>query len=620
MNRLTIPAALLLGALMSACSGSTTDTNDPVPVVQASTQQGGADQTEPSVQRGLGHPESEISSPAQITPVSREFARRMRMPDRELLDELELPMDELLGKLPSVAGTDTILGKDSFMFSSGNVSNVGNAKRLAASNKTAWAMYRFQGYSFHKDPGVIKVTTAGQSFGGSSSGYVLAIANYNTGRWQMLVSSNSTAPLAKTLLMSDDFRSPGSNVYVAVILPKGQQMDLTQLELSYEEVDWINVKVDDIAGWTPSLAFLPNGNIFLAYADFLAGEPLAAVLDRSLDPGIPSNWSVGDMNSLGKGVGLGQDVCLGPTGQPRISLAYTAIASSEANTLMGYTAYYDEGESNEAGFWNYEFGLPAPGISELAVSTSTDYNSAGGKYGYTVHFQPDGAMRYRQFILNESDPQETISPSGGLTNPGYWFPRIRFAPGDSLIYFANNGGFLTQESSPNVLTDIYEDVNSSDVGSLSINPSIGSGDETFGFVYRNAISTNSPGDGVETLRYVPLLANFNLTTGGIQPVDTMPASADNFLADFNQVEFMPDGSPAIAYTRDEAGKIDIWYAWWDGNAWQREKVSNQAINKYDDSLRIWLDMDIDQNGIAGIIWNHATADDASSLMFAIRGS
>lgn len=616
MHRLNIIAALLLAVLLGACAGTTADTGKPLINTQTSSPEIRAKAAELQLARGSGQFESETSSPAQITPVSSEFARLMRMPDRELLDVLELPMDELLGKLPSVAGSDTILGKDDFE-SSPNASSAGNAKRLASSSKLAWAMYRFQGFSFHKDQAVIKVTTALQSFGGSSSGFVLAIANYKTARWEILVTTQQTAPLAKSLLVSDDYRSPASSIYVAVLLPQGQQMDLSQLELSYDEVDWINVKVDNIAGWTPGLAFLPNGNPFIAYSDFNVGLPLVAILDRSKDPGQPENWLVGEMNSLSEGIALGQDVCLGPNGQPRISLSYTLIDNQLYKTLMGYTAYYDAGDNNESGFWNYEFGQDR-NIQEIAGGSSADYNSAGTKYGYAVHFNGTGATRYRQFTLNEIDPPNTIVTAGGLTNPGYWFPRVRFAPNDSLMYFANNGGFLTQESSPSVLMDIFTDQDSGDIGSLSVNPSVGTGDELFGFAYKHFEAANT--SSAETLRYVPLLANFNLKASGIQPVDTMEASATNFLADFNQVEFMPDGNPAIAYTRDEANKIDIWYAYWDGAMWQKEWVSDQSINKYQNNIRVWLDMDIDENGIAGITWNSPTADDESSLMFAIRGS
>src|SRR5690606_15032024 len=149
-------------------------------------------------------------------------------------------------------------------------------------------------------------------------------------------SSTSTEPYVKGLGTGNRYRSPASKVYIAVILPKGQVMNIDKVELDFNDVDWLNVEVDGEAGWTPRLEFLPNGNILIAYSDFNAGNPLAAVLDRSLDPSVPENWVVGDMNSAGPGLGIGQDVIIGPSGTPRISLAYTAISSSSFNTLMGY--------------------------------------------------------------------------------------------------------------------------------------------------------------------------------------------------------------------------------------------------------------------------------------------
>ncbi|MEZ5339075.1 MAG: hypothetical protein R3F46_12560 [bacterium] len=588
MYRLKILAALLLPVLLSACSGSAPGSAESRgPLSRGNEVQSG----HPS-ERGQVQPESERSAPASITPVSAEFARRMRMPDESLLEELELPADELLGKLPSVTQTSSLNGSQHFKFSPGKASNAGTAKRLNSATGTAWVMYRFQGLNFHRDPATVKLMTSNEGFSGAEAGYVLAIANYEQNRWQVLGSTQVASQYIRGLNVGDAYRSPAQNVYIAVILPAAQSLDVESIELVYDEVNWLNVEIDSEAGWTPGLGFLPNGNIFIAYGDFNVGLPLAAVLDRALDPGKPSNWVVGEMNSNGQGVGLGQDIVIGPSGTPRVSLAYTAIGRTEYNTLMGFTAYYNEGTSNEAGFWNYELGSGFA-IQELAGSSSTDYNSAASKYGFANHFYnysdstKDGSARYRQFTLNETVPQDNIDAAGGLTAGGYWFPRVRFAPGDSLLYFANNGGFLTYESAPNTLTDIYTDTSSHDIGSLAINPAAAASDELFGFIYK---FYETDVNGPEILRHVPLLEDLNLKAGGIQQVDNFASGASDFLADFNQVEFTSDGRPVIAYTRDTAGSITVWYAYWDGAAWQKEQVSSQAISKYTPNLRIWLDL------------------------------
>ncbi len=631
MYRLNIFAALMLLCVLTACSGSSGKTQLPAGDGQPSQRvnEQGSEATE-TRQRGDVLPESETSAPASVTLVGEEFARRMRMPDLSVLEELDFPDESLLGKLPSTAGTDSLNGSQHFKISKpangeATASNVGTAKRLNSTNSTAWVMYRFQGYDFHKDPGTITVHTAMESFAGADPGYLLAIANYKTGRWEILGTTQIVNPGIRSLVVGHQYRSPLDNIFIAVILPAGQMLDVSQVELSYDEVTWLNVEVDSIAGWTPAVEFLPNGNIFIAYADINVGLPLAAVLDRSLYPADPANWVIGEMNSLGKGVGLGQDVVIGPAGTPRVSLAYTAIGGSGPNTLMGYTAYYDAGAENEAGFWNYEFG-PTPDIKELAGSSSTDYNSQAGTYGYAAHFYnypageqaKEGSARYRQFTLNESVPQETISTAGGLTVGGYWFPRVRFAPDDPLLYFANNGGYLTYEPTPNTLNDIYVDDSSHDIGALAINPNAGPADELFGFVYKH-FDPDGNVNGAELFRYVPLLENFNLK-GGIQQVDEYPAGATDFLADFNQVDFTPDGRPAIAYTKDSANSITIWYAYYDGANWQKEQVSAQAISKYTPSLRVWLDMAIDDNGIAAVVWDSPQDIDDNRLVFAIRGS
>ncbi|MCB1188262.1 hypothetical protein KDL29_13950 [bacterium] len=623
MYRLKTCAAVLLLILLSACSGA----GDRSPLNDESRAQ--LNQQVPvsgpvvPTERGDVLPESEASAPASITPVSEEFARRMQMPDTSILDNLEMPADDILGRLPSAVGTDSLNGSQHFKIQ--KASNVGTAKRLNSTGDTAWVMYRFQGYNFHKDPGTLRIFTANESFSGSNAGYVVAIANYATGLWQMLGSTQVKDQYIRSLVMSDNYRSPNQNVFIAVILPETQSMDVTKVELDFNEVTWLNVEVDSLAGWTPAVEFLPNGNIFLAYADFNTRIPLAAVLARDLDPGVPGNWVAGEMNSNGKGVGLGQDIVIGPQGTPRVSLAYTAIGGSGPNTLMGYTAYYNAGADNEAGFWNYEFGTPDLGIQELAGSSSTAYNSQSQTYGYATHFYnysnsaDNGSCRYRQFTLNETDPQEQIFPAGGLTSGGYWFPRIAFAPGDPLLYFANNGGFLTYESAPNTLNDIYVDESSHDIGSLAINPQASATEELFGFLYKHFDPDGDP-NGSELLRYVPLLENLNLKSGGIQQIENLSPNSADYLADFNQVAFTSDGRPAIAYTLDNGGSITIRYAYWDGAMWVKEQVSQQAITKYTTNLRIWLDFAFDDNDIAGVCWDSPTADDESRLMFAIRGS
>src|SRR5690606_7172412 len=107
---------------------------------------------------------------------------RMRMPDTALLESLELPDDANLGKLPSAVGTDSLNGSQHFRIF-GSASNAGTEKRLNSAAAYAAVMYRFSGYDFHKDPASLRITTSEHDFGGDTPGFVVAVADYEAGRW-----------------------------------------------------------------------------------------------------------------------------------------------------------------------------------------------------------------------------------------------------------------------------------------------------------------------------------------------------------------------------------------------------------------------------------------------------
>lgn len=512
------------------------------------------------------------------------------------------------------------LGSDTYA-RGGSAKDYFNSLELSApGNGVAWAVYKIGVFDAEGVQTTIHVETAAGYFpSGPHPGYWVGLANYSRLAWETKALTTDADysrafPVASTYLN-------GGNLYVFVLIADGQSMlvDRVRVEMKYSDWDEVAIDTSGNVGWTPAIDFTITDNPLVVYSDYDTGRPQWAVGDRSKPNGIldPGSWIISDIDSQPEGIGTWLDVVVDPaTGMPRVSMCYTGINSGvEDNSLVGMSVLFQAGES--LSWLNYTLG----GSVDGAVSTSIDVHPDTGAYGIansaanTYNGEPAYDMQYRVFQINdpanyEDDEEVSLTRNFGKYFFGkyFLFPHLRYRPTGGNATACVNGGYMIYEESLGSWIALYDVSNTSSQGSIAYNPVT----STLGQSY----ATVDEGQEYEDLTYVEYNADFLAFS---ETVYHLPTPLDGtHIGRSSQVEFMPDGTPGIAYTEQDNGEVYIRYAYMVGEAWAIETVSNDPSTPSATNPLLLVDLAYDSAGMAAICYNHIVGT-TSTMRVAFRG-
>lgn len=114
-----------------------------------------------------------------------------------------------------------------------------------------WAIYRLMDVSGPLGFEKLVVETSNPNFIGDNPGFIVGIANYGTGRWEVLDSSESEI-YARTLTGFSDYLSPLGNVHVFVLTHNGNGMQLDRVGFDVDRDPPLVTSVEPAGGETGS--------------------------------------------------------------------------------------------------------------------------------------------------------------------------------------------------------------------------------------------------------------------------------------------------------------------------------------------------------------------------------
>ena len=173
-----------------------------------------------------------------------------------------------------------------------------------------------------------------------------------------------------------------------------------------------------------------------------------------------------------------------------------------------------------------------------------------------------------------------------------------------------NGGNNFFEAGFENWTDIFQDGESTNFGSMAYNPD----NNLLGSTFVKTLP------GGNELTYVAYDAGF---LGIDEVVDNIGVTEEGEWIGTNQLAYSPAGMPAIVYTVYDGTSVSIKCAYFDEGSWQIELVSEDPSTPTDLDAMISVDLAFDSSGVPALCYNHIKADspqDVISMRFAIRGS
>lgn len=552
--------------------------------------------------------EHAVAALPKIHPVSEAVFDLITKDPSPLLGGLPgLPQEDLPLKLPLEITEFWRNGDESYAHSANTIKGLTNRILESVDENPSWAIYQVTNIRPLTELIQLMIEVSNTNFGGSYPGYYICIANYADDKWQVLARSPAlTRNIPFTI--SEPFISPAQNVYVLLALVGEQSISIERVGLEFDTPAWVEVVVDsdEGCGWMPAITFDLQNNPLVAYADLSTGVPRLAVGNRDLGLGDPGNWvrtfidpfpedSGGEPDTGAKAKWL--DIVLDPNvGLPRVSMIYDEITGKDETSRAGMSVMTSGGQ------WaNYRFGW-----IDDAEWTSIDYQPGTTVFGMATHAKNTHYILTREpydltYITFDIFDQDRIYDQYyGFGS--YWsYPHLMYDPVDGTGMLQVFGSSSLYEDSPEDWVPFYDEPRSREFGSLGKNPANGH----FGSTYVKEYATHWE------LIYVEYDA---VLVGTEEVVDTVErVNGVERIADVSQLAYMPDGTPAIAYTIFDGNFVDIKYAQKQGEVWDPLIISAEHSLAFEEQDKIVVDLAIDPAGVPVVCYHHLDTQGNSSL-------
>ena len=554
--------------------------------------------------------EHRVANLPQYHPVSAAVYDLISQDPAPVLDELpDLPLSDLPLKLPVEITEFWRNGADSYAKSSNTLKDGTKRKLESVDENPSWAIYKVSNLRPMTELIQLMVEISVPSFGGDDDGYWIGIANYADQKWQILTKSYALTRNI-SILSSEPFISPADNLYVFLAITGEQSLTINRVGLEYNTPAWVEVIVDsdEGCGWMPAITFDLQNNPLIAYADLATGVPRLAVGNRSAQGGLsdPANWvrtfidpfpedSGGDPDTGAKA--KWPDIVLDPiNGLPRVSLIYDEIVGKDENSRAGMSVMVSGGQ------WaHFSFSW-----IDDAEWTSLDHQPGTSIFGMVTHAKNTNWFPSREpydlnyFTFDIFDEEMIYHQYWGFGS--YWsYPHLLYNPDGGAGILQVFGSSSFRENSPDDWAPFYGDPQSREFGSLGLNPA----NNHFGSTYVKEFLTHWE------LIYVEYDAAL---VGTEEIVDTIErVNGVERIADVSQLAYMPDGTPAIAYTIFDGNFVDIKYAQQQGEIWNSLIISSEQSLAFEEEDKIVVDLAIDPVGVPVVCYHHLDTAGNSSL-------
>jgi PKD repeat protein len=233
MKRLNWATLLLLAAVLIGCGGSYHSKDAEV------QQRYGASQRQNRVENGLTdtNATAALSSGQTIQSSGRIAADGSTALDPATLALFQnrdtglpgLPDDSATGQRGvSDVGREWQDGADFFDKAPNAVISASSLSLFTGAGQRNWAMYRLSDVSGALGLERLEVECSNTNFAGGQPGYYVGIANYSTGRWEVLDRSE-TASYGRNFTSFADYLSTASNLYIFVMVHDGNGVQLDRV-------------------------------------------------------------------------------------------------------------------------------------------------------------------------------------------------------------------------------------------------------------------------------------------------------------------------------------------------------------------------------------------------------
>jgi hypothetical protein len=510
-------------------------------------------------------------------------------------------------------------GAPSFMSSANAVVN-GTALQLAApAGGVSWAVYELPALVAGDALAFLYVDSTNHVFSGRTPGMWFCLANYETGKWELLSRTESFG-YKRVMSKMSPYLSPSQNVYVGLIVADTQETTIVRVGVGVSR-DWASLTLADGSdtGIDPSVAIDMYGSVHVAFAEGGAGNPQYAMClgtDNQLDK---ANWDFSLIETSSPGVARSTDLVIDDeSGQPRpvATYVYKGLDDAEGNSEVVLAALVDH--PTQGLLWaNYPFH------ADGAYFTSLDQSRVDGAMGFVCGVDNANSapanpndIEYRHWDLNVAwDPADN-GPVDKYTGygEGIVYPHLRFHPEDGNGAIVADGGLTLWENGPGDWPTIYERPESENFGSLAFVPAGVTSDTVFGATYSEVQGAS------ENLIYVDYDAS---QLGVPEMVDSLPAALGSFMAGTSQLAYTREGDAVIAYTVRQAGKVSVRFAKKSGGSWTVQTVVPDAGNSTD-RLGVVVDLAVEPVTLffhpterAAIVYNRSVAG-VNSLEIAVK--